>query len=246
MIIELAVLNTVGMWLANGGYEGVRGGLNDLFNIDTAAIRGRARELYGTSDSRGDEEVPLFGWNPLPGRDPVFTAGGDSPTALTLMAAPEHVLSSLRRTVQGRWTGPACHAFEDYSRVLQDATTAEEHRLRELGDILVELADALEITQYEVAGLCAQLVGIAEFIGGLLLAPWTGGRSVLVSAIGAFSTSLSCLTTRMQFLGPRMDAIGSARSGIAKAATGTSPLELPPSFPLDLEEWFVKTEDPYN
>lgn len=245
MIIELGLINAVGMWLASGGYEDTRGILNDLFNINTAAIRGRARELYGTTDSRGDAEVPIFGWD-LDPSNPVLTAGGDSPTALALMSAPEQALSSLLRTVQDRWRGPAYEMFEVYSQVLRDATQVEEARLRAMGDILVEFANAFEFTQHEVAGLCGQLAGIAGMAGGLIMAPPSGARSLAATAMGFVIKAVSALNTRVLSLRPRMEAVGSARLGIEQAEAPRSPLELLPAFPSDPGEWFVKTEDPIN
>lgn len=161
MTVAALIVANVGLFLASGGASRIADGLEGLFGIDPAVIRGRAWELYGTTDSRGDDGAPLF----PPWPEPVV--GGDSPIALALMEAPDELVASRIETVHDRWAGPASEWFSHYSDALVNATRAEEERLRAIGDALTELADALEVTQWEALGLCMQVWGVLQFFGDL-------------------------------------------------------------------------------
>lgn len=244
MIIELTVLNGIGAFLAHGGYESLRVFINDFFNVDCSAIRAQARWLYGTTDSRGDEPFSPYRVDPAPWPRPPFVVDGDAPAAHTLSEAPEALWESFRKTVRERWCGDAYNSFDDYERALGSAADDEEKRLRAIGDSLVELADALEITQYELAGFLGQAAAVALFLGGLILAPVSGARSLLATIVGAIGLTLGTMTTRLQSLGPRLEASANARLAIEEASPRRLDDDELPVFPTNPGEWVPRTDSP--
>lgn len=112
--------------------------------IDTDAIKRTALTTYGVS--RQNE-------NPVLNPDGCTTDGELTPDlwAITNAEPPHDLEESARlmtremyKSVQDRWSGPAYDEFESYTEELSRITRTEANRLREIGDGLWDVAQAIE------------------------------------------------------------------------------------------------------
>lgn len=173
----------------------------------------------------------------------------------TATAAPQRALVQIRddldtgllTTVQDRWGGDAYLAFEEYVNKIQQALQEEAERFPQLGDALVEFADAFDASISDMISYALTVEGLVASMAGVAIAVATAPTGVgpvvglIVSLFGLVVSIISGLHTLFSAIIPQLYAIAVAEGVSLREVKAESPLDLLPSFPSNIDDWIPKT-----
>ena len=203
--------------------------------IDTAAMRRTAIEVYGVSEAHDNDVVESSGARSEVARG----AAPNAPVPVGLDNIAEQIRFTLGETVQDEWEGDAYHAFHAYITALRNATAEEAERLHRIGNSLLRVADALDRGKKDVTdtilGAAGMLSAGAGFIG-------VGGLAGLAMAVGGLVLEIANYAKESaDTAAERAKAEADGRIALAAPVIEAPSPELEiPDFPDDLDAWQIR------